>query len=103
MSGVAEGNVRHCVSCCCGYGIKTLTLAAVCPTQPAYLGEVTLLVECELTDNRGNSLAEPIRPLQFTVLPVVAVRSSAYKIGSHVISVASAPAQAILSHDRPAR
>ncbi|KAK9829926.1 hypothetical protein WJX72_008681 [[Myrmecia] bisecta] len=72
--------------------------------DPSYLGPVTVSFSCAVTDAQGNSLAEPIKDLQFSVVPIVAVRSSAYKIGTKVLNV-NGPDAALLANanDRPAK
>ena len=60
--------------------------------QPSYLGPITVSVNCPLTNAAGQSLSAPIQPLTFSVLPIVAVRSSAYRIGGSVMQVAGTAA-----------
>lgn len=60
--------------------------------QPSYLGPITVNVNCALTNAAGQPLSAPIQPLTFSVLPIVAVRSSAYRIGGSVMQVAGTPA-----------
>lgn len=70
--------------------------------QPSYNGKALVSVDCALTGAAfGLPLAEPITPLGFNVVPIVAVRASAYKIGTTTLSV-PAPALAPQASDNPA-
>ena len=57
--------------------------------QRDYLGNVTVAMDCNLEDVTGSKLALPRTPLQFAVIPNVAVRASALRLSE---DAASAPA-----------
>ena len=52
------------------------------PAQREYLGNVTVRMDCTLEDVSGSKLVLPSAPLQFSVVPNVAVRSAAHGDGA---------------------
>ena len=63
--------------------------------QLDYLGNVSVALDCHLQDAAGSRLAMPREPLQFTVVPNVAVRQSAATAGEGGASPAPGPALAL--------
>ena len=69
--------------------------ACIC-LQRDYLGNVSVALDCPLQDVTGSQLALPSVPLQFSVVPNVAVRSSAFRVGSEENAIpVPAPALAL--------